>query len=199
MIVLDVLTGVLLTAALFFFVSGTVGLLRFPDLYSRLHALTKADNVGLGLAVLALMLQAESWSEVFRLGLIWVLVLTASATVCFLKSETNSAFVEKLARKAPCSVMVLPPGRSLAYRRVLVTTDFSAAFMLTGSPAVISRPASRGDGSERNWSLGRRIATENSKRRSTGADSRQLLPPGKVRWRRGRYSDRPRSSGAICS
>ena len=84
MIVLDVLTGVLLIAALFFFVSGTVGLLRFPDLYSRLHALTKADNVGLALAVLALMLQAESWSEVFRLGLIWVLVLAASATVCFL-------------------------------------------------------------------------------------------------------------------
>src|SRR5512139_1131353 len=84
MIVVDVLTGVLMFAALFFFVAGTVGLLRFPDLYSRLHALTKADNVGLGLAVLALMLQAESWSEVFRLGLIWVLVLAASATVCFL-------------------------------------------------------------------------------------------------------------------
>jgi multicomponent Na+:H+ antiporter subunit G len=84
MIVLEVLTGVLLAAALFFFVSGTVGLLRFPDIYSRLHALTKADNVGLGLTVLALMLQAESGSEVFKLGLIWVLVLAASATVCFL-------------------------------------------------------------------------------------------------------------------
>ncbi len=84
MIVRDVFTGVLLTAALFFFVSGTVGLLRFPDLYSRLHALTKADNVGLGLTLLALMLQAESWSEVFKLGLLWVMVLAASATVCFL-------------------------------------------------------------------------------------------------------------------
>ena len=84
MIILDVLTALLLTAALFFFVAGTVGLVRFPDLYSRLHALTKADNVGLGLTVLALMLQAESGSEVFKLGLIWVLVLAASATVCFL-------------------------------------------------------------------------------------------------------------------
>jgi len=84
MSVLDVLTGLLLTAALFFFVAGTVGLLRFPDLYSRLHALTKADNVGLGLTVLALMLQAENGSEIFKLGLIWVLVLAASTTVCFL-------------------------------------------------------------------------------------------------------------------
>ena len=41
------------------------------------------------------------------------------------KSETNGAFVEKLARKAPSSVMVVPPGRSVAYRRILVTTDFS--------------------------------------------------------------------------
>jgi multicomponent Na+:H+ antiporter subunit G len=84
MIVVDALTGVLLLAALFFFVAGTFGLLRFPDLYSRLHALTKADNVGLGLTVLALMLQADSWAEVFKLGLIWVLVLSASATICFL-------------------------------------------------------------------------------------------------------------------
>jgi len=41
------------------------------------------------------------------------------------KSETNDAFVEKLARKAPCSLMVVPSGRSVAYRRILVTTDFS--------------------------------------------------------------------------
>lgn len=41
------------------------------------------------------------------------------------KSEANGAFVEKLARKAPCSVMVVPPGRPAAYRRILVPTDFS--------------------------------------------------------------------------
>jgi nucleotide-binding universal stress UspA family protein len=41
------------------------------------------------------------------------------------KSQANGPFVEKLARKAPCSVMVVPPGRSAAYRRILVTTDFS--------------------------------------------------------------------------
>lgn len=80
----DILTGALLVAAVFFFVAGTAGLVRFPDIYSRLHALTKSDNVGLGFAVLALMLQADTWSEVFKLGLIWVMVLVASATVCFL-------------------------------------------------------------------------------------------------------------------
>lgn len=83
-ILLDALTALLLSMAVFFFVAGTAGLLRFPDLYCRLHALTKADNLGLGLAVLALMLQAETWREVFKLGLIWAMVLVASGTVCFL-------------------------------------------------------------------------------------------------------------------
>ena len=81
---LDYLSFALVAVALFFFIAGTVGLLRFPDLYCRLHALTKADNVGLGFLVLALMLQAENWQEVFKLALIWVMVLVASASVCFL-------------------------------------------------------------------------------------------------------------------
>jgi multicomponent Na+:H+ antiporter subunit G len=102
MILLDVLTGLLLMAAAFFFVAGTVGLLRFPDLYSRLHALTKADNAGLGFTVLALMLQAESWLEVFKLGLVWMMVLAASATVCFLiGNEVYRRGVKPWTRRSP--------------------------------------------------------------------------------------------------
>ena len=81
---LDYLSFAFVAVALFFFIAGTVGLLRFPDLYCRLHALTKADNVGLGFLVLALMVQAENWEEVFKLGLIWGMVLVASTTACFL-------------------------------------------------------------------------------------------------------------------
>jgi multicomponent Na+:H+ antiporter subunit G len=85
--IIDYASTVLLVAALFFFLSGTIGLLRFPDIYSRLHALTKADNLGLGLTVLALMLQAETWVEAFKLAGIWVMVLVASASVCFLVAQ----------------------------------------------------------------------------------------------------------------
>ncbi len=53
---LDVVSAVLLLAGGFFFLAGTVGLLRFPDVYTRLHALTKVDNLGLGFVVLALIL-----------------------------------------------------------------------------------------------------------------------------------------------
>jgi multicomponent Na+:H+ antiporter subunit G len=63
-----------------FFVAGTVGLLRFPDVYSRLHALSKADNLGLGLLVVGLAVGADSLADVLHLLVIWLLVLVASAT-----------------------------------------------------------------------------------------------------------------------
>jgi len=76
-------TGLLLAGAAFF-LAGTVGLLRFPDVYCRLHALAKVDNLGLGLVVLGLMLRAEGLAQVLKLGLVWLLALAASATVAYL-------------------------------------------------------------------------------------------------------------------
>lgn len=73
----------LLTVGAFFFFAGTVGLLRFPDVYTRLHALAKADNLGLGCVLLGLALQAGSMAAALKLLLIWPLVLAASAGVGF--------------------------------------------------------------------------------------------------------------------
>lgn len=83
----DALSIALLLAGAVFFLAGTVGLLRFPDIYTRLHALTKADNVGLGLIVAGLSIQAESWATVGKLLLIWFLVLLAGASVAHLISR----------------------------------------------------------------------------------------------------------------
>lgn len=79
----------LVLSGLLFFIAGTVGLLRFPDVYTRLHALTKADNLGLGLVVCGLAVRAESWAVVFKLLLIWILVLLASATACYLVAQSG--------------------------------------------------------------------------------------------------------------
>lgn len=78
---LDVIAIALLSTGALFFVAGTIGLLRFPDLYTRLHALTKADNVGLGLIVLGLVTQAASLAAALKLIVIWMLVLLASSSV----------------------------------------------------------------------------------------------------------------------
>ena len=71
-----------------FFLAGTVGLLRFPDVFSRLHALTKADNLGLGLVILGVGLGLGGWAVALKLFLIWILTLVSSATACFLVAES---------------------------------------------------------------------------------------------------------------
>lgn len=79
-LVSDVATFVLIVAGVFFFFAGTVGLLRFPDLYTRIHSMTKADNVGLGLVSVGLALQAETVTAALQLLIIWLLVLLSSAS-----------------------------------------------------------------------------------------------------------------------
>jgi multicomponent Na+:H+ antiporter subunit G len=86
---IDLLSMVLILGGAAFFLAGTVGVLRFPDVFSRLHALTKGDNVGLGLTVLGLALRAESWPAVGKLLLIWVLVLLAGATASHLIARST--------------------------------------------------------------------------------------------------------------
>lgn len=81
----SLLTGLswpLMLAGLFFFISGAVGLLRFPDLFSRLHAVTKADTVGFGLIAAGLMCRSGSWREALVLLVVWLLVLASGATNC---------------------------------------------------------------------------------------------------------------------
>lgn len=75
----DAFTLVAVLAGIGFFAAGTAGLLRFPDTPSRLHALTKADHLGLGLVVLGLLPQAGSLAAGLQLLAIWALVLVASA------------------------------------------------------------------------------------------------------------------------
>ena len=89
---LDVLTVVAVAAGAFFFLAGTVGLLRFPDPLTRLHALTKADNLGLGLVVLGLLPRVDSALGALKLVAIWLLVLLAGAAV--------SQLIARAARRA---------------------------------------------------------------------------------------------------
>ncbi|MTW18399.1 Na+/H+ antiporter subunit G [Rhodoplanes serenus] len=86
-VLLDLVTIVMVSAGMVFFLAGTVGLLRFPDTLTRLHALTKADNIGLGLVVIGLVPQAGSLRDGLKLLCVWLLVLLASATVSQLVAQ----------------------------------------------------------------------------------------------------------------
>ncbi len=74
-------------SGLMFFVAGSIGLLRLPDVYSRWHGLTKADNVGLGLLVTGLLLLASDWLIAVKLVLVWVLVMASSAVSAHLIAQ----------------------------------------------------------------------------------------------------------------
>ena len=76
---LDLFTVIAVAAGVVFFLAGTLGLLRFPDALTRLHALTKADNLGLGLIVLGLLPHAPDWQHALKLVVIWLLALLAGA------------------------------------------------------------------------------------------------------------------------
>jgi multicomponent Na+:H+ antiporter subunit G len=78
---LDTFTVLAVLAGAVFFLAGTVGLLRFPDSLTRLHALTKADNLGLGLVVLGLLPQVDSALAALKLVAVWLLAQLAGATV----------------------------------------------------------------------------------------------------------------------
>ena len=93
---INILSAILILAGVFFYLAGSIGLLRLPDLYSRLHALTKADNLGLGLLIAGLALHSQDLFIVLKLLLIWLAVLAASATSAHLiarrarRQETGS-------------------------------------------------------------------------------------------------------------
>jgi multicomponent Na+:H+ antiporter subunit G len=76
---------------LFFFMAGSIGLLRFPDLASRLHALTKADNVGLGCIAVAVAIRGADTLTSLKLLLIWLIVLASSGLVTFLVAKSFAA------------------------------------------------------------------------------------------------------------
>ena len=80
MTILHVWTVVLVSLGALFFLAGSLGLLRFPDTLARLHALTKADNLGLGLIMLGLLPHVAWPFGALKLIVVWVLVLVASAS-----------------------------------------------------------------------------------------------------------------------
>lgn len=56
MTIFSVLAMILLSLGLFFFLAGTVGILRLPDFYSRLHAAGKCDSLAAVLMIIGIAL-----------------------------------------------------------------------------------------------------------------------------------------------
>lgn len=75
---LEVIAGLLVLGGAIFCLVAAIGVVRFPDLYVRMHAATKAGTLGAGLVFLGVMVVGEDLGVFLRaLAAILFLFLTA--------------------------------------------------------------------------------------------------------------------------
>lgn len=90
---LEIIVVILIYLGVFFFTVGTIGLLRLPDVYCRLHANTKSDTLGVGLVLFGLFLYEGFTSAgiklIFMLIFIWITNPTAGHIIARASYDTN--------------------------------------------------------------------------------------------------------------
>jgi len=79
-VALDALSWIFLLAGSFFVVVGGIGLLRMPDLFTRMHAAGIADTMGTGLILVGLLFQSDDWVVMAKLLLILYFLIFANPT-----------------------------------------------------------------------------------------------------------------------
>jgi multicomponent Na+:H+ antiporter subunit G len=77
-----------LLGGFFFLIVGVVGLLRLPDVYTRMHALGKCDTLGTGMVLIGLMFLIHDITNVTKLILIMVMIITINPVITHLIAKT---------------------------------------------------------------------------------------------------------------
>ena len=92
---LDALSWVAIAGGLFFMIVGTVGILRMPDMFTRLHAAGMTDTMGAGLLILGMCLQAGFGLVLVRLVFVYAFILFTSpiATHALARAALSSGVV----------------------------------------------------------------------------------------------------------
>jgi multicomponent Na+:H+ antiporter subunit G len=92
--------SIALGLGLAFVLIGTIGVLRFPDFYTRLHAAGVTDTLGAELMLLGLMLQADSILTAAKLALIGLfLFLTSPTATHALANAAHTAGLKPLLKR----------------------------------------------------------------------------------------------------
>lgn len=82
-------------------ISGGVGILRFPDFYTRMHAVGVTDTLGAGMILIGLMLYSPDFLTFSKLVMILLLTLLISPTTSHVLAKTamHNGLLPKLAQK----------------------------------------------------------------------------------------------------
>ena len=93
MLITELLASFFLLSGLFFFIVGIVGLLRMPDVYTRLHATTKCDTLGVSLIMIGIIIGQGLTMVNLKLLLviifIWVTTPTAAHAIARAAYDTH--------------------------------------------------------------------------------------------------------------
>lgn len=93
---IEIIISLFLLVGTFFIFSGSLGILRFPDVYTRLHAATKASTLGVASVLLAaflfLYVDHEIISGKLLIG-IWFIMLTAPISGHMISRAAHNAGV----------------------------------------------------------------------------------------------------------
>jgi multicomponent Na+:H+ antiporter subunit G len=88
MMVLLIAVIILVVVGIFFFFTATIGFLRFPDFYSRMHATGIGDTLGLLLTLIGLSIYNLYDNPSWYLGVVQSIKLISIAVFWFLASPT---------------------------------------------------------------------------------------------------------------
>lgn len=79
----------LISAGVFFLLVGNIGLIRLPDVYTRMHAVGKSDTLGCGLILTGLMFAYGSFDAAIKLLVILALVGIINPTVTHMMAKVS--------------------------------------------------------------------------------------------------------------
>lgn len=93
-LIVDILSWVCIVGGGFFTIIGAVGTLRFPDFWSRLHAVSVSDSAGMLLFILGMCLQGGLTLVTIKLVLIGIFLFITGPTATH--AVANAALVTGL-------------------------------------------------------------------------------------------------------
>jgi multicomponent Na+:H+ antiporter subunit G len=91
----------LLIVGSFLCITGAIGMLRFPDFFTRMHATSVTETLGAGLILFALMLLSNGPIEVIKLALVLLFLLCTGPTAvhALAKSALTAGLVPRQSTK----------------------------------------------------------------------------------------------------
>ncbi|MBL4693356.1 MAG: monovalent cation/H(+) antiporter subunit G [Magnetovibrio sp.] len=81
--IFDGLSWAFILAGSFFSLVGALGIVRLPDIFSRMHGAGMIDTMGCWLILIGLMFQTDEWIIIVKQGLIAVFIAFTSPTTTF--------------------------------------------------------------------------------------------------------------------